>query len=60
MYLQNYDRAIYMDLMSDLLAMYIDLELKASKRTCEYHERISGRLASYLYIYLGKFYLYLW
>ncbi|XP_057334450.1 probable serine/threonine-protein kinase DDB_G0282963 [Microplitis mediator] len=49
---ENYDRAIYMDLMSDLLAMYIDLELKASKRTCEYHERISGRLASYLYIYL--------
>ncbi|CAD6207567.1 GSCOCG00010230001-RA-CDS [Cotesia congregata] len=49
---EKYDRAIYMDLMSDLLAMYIDLELKASKRTCEYHERISGRLASYLYIYL--------
>ncbi|XP_044586952.1 probable serine/threonine-protein kinase DDB_G0282963 isoform X2 [Cotesia glomerata] len=49
---EKYNRAIYMDLMSDLLAMYIDLELKASKRTCEYHERISGRLASYLYIYL--------
>ncbi|KAG8038361.1 hypothetical protein G9C98_006688 [Cotesia typhae] len=49
---EKYDQAIYMDLMSDLLAMYIDLELKASKRTCEYHERISGRLASYLYIYL--------
>ncbi|XP_034941821.1 uncharacterized protein [Chelonus insularis] len=48
----SHDRTIYMDLMSDLLAMYIDLELKASKKSCEYHERISGRLASYLYVYL--------
>lgn len=39
--------------MSDLLAMYIDTELKASKRSNECHESISGRIASYLYVYLG-------
>ncbi|KAK0177660.1 hypothetical protein PV328_001692 [Microctonus aethiopoides] len=51
---EKYDEATYMNLMSDLLAMYIDTELKASKRTNECHESISGRIASYLYVYLGN------
>ncbi|KAK0181046.1 hypothetical protein PV327_003366 [Microctonus hyperodae] len=51
---EKYDEATYMNLMSDLLAMYIDTELKASKRSSECHESISGRIASYLYVYLGN------
>ncbi|XP_015125061.1 uncharacterized protein LOC107046855 isoform X2 [Diachasma alloeum] len=46
--------AAYMDTMSDLLAMYIDMELKASKRSSEAQTNISARLISYLYICLDK------
>lgn len=39
--------------MSDLLALYIDMELKASKKSKEDHTRICTRLISCLYVYLG-------
>lgn len=42
--------------MSDLLAMYIDMELKASRKSKEDHNRICTRLTSCLYVYLGMYY----
>ncbi|XP_063986321.1 uncharacterized protein LOC135167247 [Diachasmimorpha longicaudata] len=48
------ERTAYMDTMSDLLAMYIDMELKASKGSSEAQTNISARLISYLYIYLDN------
>ncbi|XP_011314024.1 uncharacterized protein [Fopius arisanus] len=48
------ERTDYMDTMSDLLAMYIDIELKASKRSDEAQSNISARLTSYLYICLDN------
>lgn len=50
---KDQDRASYMDVMSDLLAMYIDMELKASKKGNEHHGKISARLSSCLHVYLG-------
>ncbi|RLU19041.1 hypothetical protein DMN91_009399 [Ooceraea biroi] len=49
---ENCNRSIYLNNMSDLLAMYIDMELKASKRSKEDHSTICTRLTSYLYVYL--------
>ncbi|XP_011314026.1 uncharacterized protein [Fopius arisanus] len=51
---QETERTDYMDTMSDLLAMYIDIELKASKRSDEAQSNISARLTSYLYICLDN------
>ncbi|XP_011877110.1 PREDICTED: uncharacterized protein LOC105567129 isoform X2 [Vollenhovia emeryi] len=44
--------SIYLNNMSDLLALYIDMELKASKKSKEDHSRICTRLTSCLYVYL--------
>lgn len=41
--------------MSDLLAIYIDMELKASRKTKEDQGKISARLISCLYVYLGMY-----
>jgi len=49
--------------MSDLLALYIDMELKASRKSKEDHSKICTRLISCLYVYLGmyfKHYLYMY
>lgn len=43
--------------MSDLLAMYIDMELKASRKSKEDHNRICTRLTSCLYVYLGMYFI---
>ncbi|XP_066600277.1 uncharacterized protein [Prorops nasuta] len=45
-------KSIYLKNMSDLLARYIDLELKVSEKSREDHCKISARLTSCLYIYL--------
>lgn len=37
------------------MAIYIDMELKASKKTKEDQGKISARLISCLYIYLGMY-----
>jgi len=42
--------------MSDLLALYIDMELKASKKSKEDYSRICTRLTSCLYVYLGMYF----
>lgn len=39
--------------MSDLLALYIDMELKASRKSREDDDKICARLTSCLYVYLG-------
>lgn len=39
--------------MSDLLAFYIDMELKASRKSREDHDKICARITSCLYVYLG-------
>ncbi|XP_015437431.1 PREDICTED: uncharacterized protein LOC107192638 [Dufourea novaeangliae] len=49
---EDCNRSIYLNNMSDLLALYIDMELKASKKSKEEHKNISARLISCLYIYL--------
>ncbi|XP_015176749.1 PREDICTED: uncharacterized protein LOC107066547 isoform X2 [Polistes dominula] len=49
---ENHDRCIYLNYMSDLLAIYINIELKASKRTKEDQGKICARLISCLYVYL--------
>lgn len=49
---EDRNRSIYLNNMSDLLALYIDMELKASKKSKEDHSKICTRLLSYLYIYL--------
>ncbi|XP_078040729.1 uncharacterized protein LOC144471972 [Augochlora pura] len=49
---EDCNRSIYLNNMSDLLALYIDMELKASKKSKEEHEKISARLTSCLYVYL--------
>lgn len=41
--------------MSDLLALYIDIELKTSKKSKD-HSRISTKLTSCLYVYLGMYF----
>lgn len=45
--------------MSDLLALYIDMELKASKKSKEDHNKICTRLTSCLYVYLGMYFKHL-
>ncbi|XP_044013837.1 putative uncharacterized protein DDB_G0282133 [Aphidius gifuensis] len=50
----NCERKAYLDLMSDLLEIYIDMELKVSKISIEEMEKISDRLTKYLYIYLDN------
>lgn len=49
---ENCNRSIYLNNMSDILAMYIDMELKASRKSRENHSTICTRLTSYLYVYL--------
>ncbi|XP_025158360.1 uncharacterized protein LOC105182091 [Harpegnathos saltator] len=49
---EDRNRSIYLNNMSDLLAMYIDMELKASRKSKEDHNRICTRLTSCLYVYL--------
>ncbi|XP_076289030.1 uncharacterized protein LOC143213247 [Lasioglossum baleicum] len=49
---EDCNRSIYFNNMSDLLALYIDMELKASKKSKEEHEKISARITSCLYVYL--------
>ncbi|XP_071554061.1 uncharacterized protein [Temnothorax nylanderi] len=49
---EDRNRSIYLNNMSDLLALYIDMELKASKKSKEDHSRICTRLTSCLYVYL--------
>ncbi|XP_072767441.1 uncharacterized protein [Anoplolepis gracilipes] len=46
------NRSVYLNNMSDLLALYIDMELKASRKSKEDHNRICTRLSSCLHIYL--------
>ncbi|XP_076378765.1 uncharacterized protein LOC143259598 [Megalopta genalis] len=49
---EDCNRFIYLNNMSDLLALYIDMELKISKNSKEEYKKISARLTSCLYIYL--------
>ncbi|XP_076633762.1 uncharacterized protein LOC143347962 isoform X1 [Colletes latitarsis] len=49
---ENCSKSIYLNNMSDLLAMYIDMELKASRKSKEDHDKICARLTSCLYVYL--------
>ncbi|XP_054000520.1 MATH and LRR domain-containing protein PFE0570w-like isoform X1 [Hylaeus anthracinus] len=49
---ENCSKSIYLNNMSDLLALYIDMELKASRKSKEDHEKISARLTTCLYVYL--------
>ncbi|KAF7408011.1 hypothetical protein HZH66_002548 [Vespula vulgaris] len=49
---ENHDRCIYLNYMSDFLAIYIDMELKASRKTKEDQGKICARLISCLYVYL--------
>ncbi|XP_018338510.1 PREDICTED: uncharacterized protein LOC108746315 [Trachymyrmex septentrionalis] len=49
---EDRNKSIYLSNMSDLLALYIDMELKASKKSKEGHNRICTRLISCLYVYL--------
>uniref|UniRef100_A0A1B6BZ82 Uncharacterized protein n=1 Tax=Clastoptera arizonana TaxID=38151 RepID=A0A1B6BZ82_9HEMI len=44
----------YLDKMSDLLALYMDMEIKASRRSKETGRKISQRLTSSLYIFLDN------
>ncbi|KAG9435647.1 MATH and LRR domain-containing protein [Apis mellifera carnica] len=46
------DRFSYLNIMSDLLAFYIDMELKASRKSREDHDKICARITSCLYVYL--------
>lgn len=55
-FFQERNRSIYLNNMSDLLALYIDMELKASKKSKEDQSRICTRLISYLYVYLGMYF----
>ncbi|XP_012232443.1 uncharacterized protein [Linepithema humile] len=49
---EDSNRSIYLNHMSDLLALYIDMELKASRKSKEDHSKICTRLTSCLYVYL--------
>ncbi|XP_011252260.1 uncharacterized protein LOC105248901 isoform X2 [Camponotus floridanus] len=49
---EDRNRTIYLNNMSDLLALYIDMELKASRKSKEDHSKICTRLISCLYVYL--------
>ncbi|XP_043527181.1 uncharacterized protein LOC122537760 isoform X1 [Frieseomelitta varia] len=49
---EDHDRFSYLNYMSDLLAFYIDMELKASRKSKEDHDKICGRITSCLYVYL--------
>ncbi|KOX68869.1 hypothetical protein WN51_06267 [Melipona quadrifasciata] len=49
---EDHDRFSYLNYMSDLLAFYTDMELKASKKSKEDHDKICGRITSRLYVYL--------
>lgn len=48
------EHTFYLDKMSDLMAMYIDMELKASRRGRENLKKISRRLTSSLFIFLDN------
>ncbi|XP_014215117.1 uncharacterized protein LOC106644222 [Copidosoma floridanum] len=53
--IQGRTRAVYLEQMSDLLAMYIDLELLASKNdSAPQFGEISSRIVTYLCIYLDN------
>ena len=43
--------------MSDILAMYIDMELRASKRPTEHLGGITHRIIFYLHVYLGVYFI---
>ncbi|XP_017889620.1 uncharacterized protein LOC108630699 [Ceratina calcarata] len=49
---EDRDRSTYLNNMSNLLALYIDMELKVSKKSTEGHNEICARLTSCLYVYL--------
>ncbi|XP_068977348.1 reticulocyte-binding protein 2-like isoform X1 [Bombus flavifrons] len=49
---EDHDRFSYLNNMSDLLALYIDMELKASRKSRENHDKICARITSCLYVYL--------
>ncbi|CAL1679647.1 unnamed protein product [Lasius platythorax] len=49
---EDHNRSLYLNNMSNLLALYIDMELKASRKSKEDHSRICTRLISCLYTYL--------
>ncbi|OAD55885.1 hypothetical protein WN48_04179, partial [Eufriesea mexicana] len=49
---EDRDRFSYLNNMSDLLALYIDMELKASRKSREDHDKICARVTSCLYVYL--------
>ncbi|XP_029038533.2 uncharacterized protein LOC114873912 isoform X3 [Osmia bicornis bicornis] len=49
---EDQNRFIYLSNMSDLLALYIDMELKASRKRIEDRDKICARLTSCLYVYL--------
>ncbi|XP_076763757.1 uncharacterized protein LOC143431125 isoform X1 [Xylocopa sonorina] len=49
---EDRDRSSYLNNMSNLLAFYIDMELKASRKSNEDHDKIYARLTSCLYVYL--------
>lgn len=49
---EDCDRSVYLEYMSDLLALYVDMELKASRKSREDHDKICARLTSCLYVYL--------
>ncbi|XP_076669881.1 uncharacterized protein LOC143369598 isoform X2 [Andrena cerasifolii] len=49
---EDCNKSIYLNNMSDLLALYIDMELKASRKSREDHDKICARLTSCLYVYL--------
>lgn len=43
--------------MSDILAMYIDMELRASKRPTEELSQVTTRIICCLYVYLGLYFV---
>nr|XP_003705583.2 PREDICTED: uncharacterized protein LOC100879194 isoform X1 [Megachile rotundata] len=49
---EDQNRFIYLSNMSDLLALYIDMELKVSRKRTEDRDKICARLTSCLYVYL--------
>ncbi|XP_063244761.1 uncharacterized protein LOC134546139 isoform X2 [Bacillus rossius redtenbacheri] len=51
---ESFEQGSYLDTMSDLVAMYLDMEIRASKRMKETLPNVVSRLTMYLYILLGN------
>lgn len=53
------DLSTYLHKMSDLMAMYLDMEIKASRTGTECLPKIASKICSSLIIYFGKSYEYI-